>query len=104
MRRNSELITKASLVVSAPSTLLYQAILSGAPTVVVHIDPPDAPADEFIDSPLLRIRSEQVGGLKSEDLAPARQRTAEARAWFESNYFLDKGAGYLVDQVLSHRG
>ena len=101
-RRNLELITKASLVVSAPSTLLYQAILIGAPTVVVHIDPPDEPTDEFIDSPLLRIRPEQVGSLQPEDLAAARQRTAEARAWFESNYFLDKGAGYLVDQVLSH--
>ena len=43
LRRNSELIAKASLVVSAPSTLLYQAILVGAPTVVVHIEPPDVP-------------------------------------------------------------
>ena len=103
LRRNSELIAKASLVVSAPSTLLYQAILAGAPTVVVHIDPPDAPADEFIGSPLLRIRSEQIDGLKPEDLAPARQLVAEARAWFASNYFLDKGAGYVVDQLLTLR-
>jgi hypothetical protein len=104
LRRNSELIAKASLVVSAPSTLLYQAILAGAPTVVVHIDPPDAPADEFIGSPLLRIRPEQIDALEPEDLAPARQLAAEARAWFASSYFLDKGAGYMVDQLLSLRG
>ena len=104
LRRNLELIAKASLVVSAHSTLLYQAILAGTPTVVVHIDPPDAPADEFIGSPLLRIRPEQIEGLKPEDLAPAGQLAAEARAWFASNYFLDRGAGYLVDQLLTLRG
>ena len=104
LRRNSELIAKASLVVSAPSTLLYQAILAGAPTVVVHIDPPDEPADEFIGSPLLRIRPEQLDALEPEDLAPARQLAAEAYSWFASNYFLDKGAGYIVDQLLSLRG
>ena len=104
LRRNLELIAKASLVVSAHSTLLYQAILAGTPTVVVHIDPPDAPADEFIGSPLLRIRPEQIDGLKPEDLAPAGQLAAEARAWFASNYFLDRGAGYLVDQLLTLRG
>ena len=103
-RRNLELIAKASLVVSAHSTLLYQAILAGTPTVVVHIDPPDAPADEFIGSPLLRIRPEQIDDLKPEDLAPAGQLAAEARAWFASNYFLDRGAGYLVDQLLTLRG
>ena len=104
LRRNLELIAKASLVVSAHSTLLYQAILAGTPTVVVHIDPPDAPADEFIGSPLLRIRPEQIDGLKPEDLAPAGHLAAEARAWFTSNYFLDRGAGYLVDQLLTLRG
>jgi hypothetical protein len=102
-RRNFELVSRASLVVSAPSTLLYHAILAGAPTVVVHIDPPDEPADEFIDSPLLRIRLEQIDALEPEDLAPARQLAADARAWFASNYFLDKGAGYMVGQLLSHQ-
>ena len=79
LRRNLELIAKASLVVSAHSTLLYQAILAGTPTVVVHIDPPDAPADEFIGSPLLRIRPEQIDGLRPEDLAPAGQLAADAQ-------------------------
>jgi hypothetical protein len=101
LRRNHELIAKASLVVSAQSTLLYEAILAETPTVVVHIDPPDAPADEFLGSPLLRIRPEQIDGLKPEDLTPAQRRTAEARAWFASNYFLDRGAGSLVDQLLT---
>jgi hypothetical protein len=101
LRRNFELIARASLVVSAHSTLLYQAILADTPTVVVHVDPPGAPADEFIDSPLLRIRSEQIDGLKPEDLASAAQRSAQARAWFAANYFLDRGAGYMVDQLLS---
>jgi hypothetical protein len=104
LRRNLELIAKASLVVSAHSTLLYQAILAGTPTVVVHIDPPDAPADEFIGSPLLRIRPEQIDNLKPEDLALAGQQAADARAWFASNYFLDRGAGYLVDQLLTFQG
>ena len=104
LRRNLELIAKASLVVSAHSTLLYQAILTGTPTVVVHIDPPDAPADEFIGSPLLRIRPEQIDGLKPDDLASAGQLAPEARAWFTSNYFLDRGAGYMVDQLLTLRG
>ena len=103
MRRNLELIAKASLVVSAHSTLLYQAILAGTPTVVVHIDLPDAPADEFMGSPLLRIRPEQIDGLKPEDLAPARQLTAEAQAWFTANYFVDQGAGSIIDQLLSFR-
>jgi hypothetical protein len=71
---------------------------------VVHIDPPDAAEDEFIDSPLLRIRPDQIDGLVPEDLAPAEQLTAEARAWFASNYFLDRGAGYLVDHLLTLRG
>jgi hypothetical protein len=104
LRRNAELIAKASLVVSVPSTLLYQAILASAPTVVLDIDAPDAQADEFIGSPLLRIRPEQVDALEPEDLAPARQLAAESYAWFASNYFLDKGAPYIVDQVLSLRG
>ena len=47
---------------------------------------------------------EQIEGLKPDDLAPAGQLAAEARAWFASNYFLDRGAGYLVDQLLTFRG
>ena len=35
-------------------------------------------SDEFIGSPLLRIRPEQVDALEPEDLAPARQLVAEA--------------------------
>jgi hypothetical protein len=103
LRRNAELIAKASLVVSVPSTLLYQTILARAPTVVLDIDPPDARADEFIGSPLLQIRPDQVDALEPEDLAPARQRAAEAYAWLASNYFLDKGAVDIVNQVLSLR-
>jgi hypothetical protein len=103
LRRNAELIAKASLVVSAPSTLLYQAILAGAPTVVLDIDPPDARADEFLGSPLLTIRPDQVAALDPEDLAPARQLAAEAWSWFASNYFLDKGAASIIDQLLSIR-
>ena len=103
LRRNLELIARASMVVSAHSTLLYQSILAGTPTVVVHIDPPDAPPDEFMGSPLLRIRPEQVAGLTREDLEPARQLAAAAHAWFASNYFLDRGAGHMVDQLLALR-
>jgi hypothetical protein len=101
-RRNFELIAKASLVVTTPSTLLYQAILAGAPTIVVERDPVDEPADEFISSPLLRIRPEQVDALRPEDLASARQRVPAVSEWFASQYFLDKGAGYIVDQLTSH--
>jgi hypothetical protein len=103
LRRNAELIAKASLIVSVPSTLLYQAILARAPTVVLDIDPPDERADEFIGSPLLQIRPDQVDALEPEDLAPARQLAAEAYAWLASNYFLGKGAVDIVDQVLSLR-
>lgn len=103
LRRNHELIARASLVVSAHSTLLYQAIIVGTPTALVEIDPPDAPPDEFLSSPLLRIRPAQIDRLQPEDFATAAQRCPEASAWFASNYFLDRGAGDMVDQLLALR-
>jgi hypothetical protein len=104
LRRNHELIARASCVVSAHSTLLYPAILAGVPTVVVDVDPPGTPADEFVGSPLLRIRDGEIDDLTPDDLEPARQLATNARRWFASNYFLDRGAGYMVDRLLELRG
>ena len=55
VRRNRELMDRASLVVSAPSTMLYHAILSATPALIVEAEPEDAPDDEFDSSPITRI-------------------------------------------------
>jgi hypothetical protein len=101
VRRNRELIDRAALVVTAPSTLLYYAVLKGVPAIIAEVSQPSSLNDEFATAPIGRVDHDQaadLGILRWEDLQDSAVR---ARAWFEKNYFLNKGAGYLVDYLLS---
>jgi hypothetical protein len=102
IRRNRELIDRASLIVSAHTTLLYQAMLSGIPAVIVNADAPGSPSDEFHGSPLTRVEPEQLDRIKDYDWRALRDSAEHAREWFSRNYFLDKGAAFLVDSLLEH--
>jgi hypothetical protein len=101
VRRNRELIDRSALIVAAPSTLLYYAILRGIPVVIAEARRSGALEDEFATAPMRRVGHDQataLGLLQWEDL---RDSAVRARAWFEKNYFLNKDAGYLVDYLLS---
>jgi hypothetical protein len=97
---NRELIDAACLVVSAPSTLLYYAILSGKPVIVVESKIVSAIPDEFGTAPIQRIPWEQPFAVDRLDWDALRSSSLAAKAWFEENYSLNKGADYLVDFLL----
>ncbi|MEN6457563.1 MAG: hypothetical protein ABFC63_01420 [Thermoguttaceae bacterium] len=100
--RNRELIDRAALVISAPSTLLYYAMLRDVPVVIVESRPYLGRGYEMetIPTPKVAWRDEvAVGRLDNERLA---QLSRAARRWFEDNYYLDKDAGFLVDFMLRH--
>ena len=100
--RNRELIDRASLVVSAPSTLLYQAILSETPVVIVEADPEGSPDDEFHSSPIARISRGAPAEIHLPHWEDLRASARKARTWFEENYFLDKGAAFIIDYLVEY--
>jgi hypothetical protein len=104
LRRNRELIDRASLVVTAHSTLLYQAILSGVPAVIVDVDPPGSPPDEFHESPLRRVSQDQADRIQEFDRRALRDSAEQARHWFVQNYFLEKDVAHLLDYLLERVG
>lgn len=100
IRRNRELIDRASLVVSTPSTLFYYVISCGKPLVVVESKIVSSSPDEFQSAPICRIpwgHQVAMGGLDWNTLHVSSQ---EAQSWFENNYYLNKGSEYLVDFLL----
>jgi hypothetical protein len=97
VRCNRELIDRATAIVSAPSTLLYYAILRDKPIVVVEPNYISIFPDEFLSVPIPRVRWEETLPMH----CPLRQESpAAARTWFETEYYVDKGPAYLVDFLL----
>lgn len=100
VRRNRELIDHASLVVSAPSTLLYYAILRETPVVIVEAYPFEALPDEFATAPIKRISWHDEFHAPKLDRTDLSASSASAKAWFETNYFLDKGPDFMVSVLV----
>ncbi|MCE5267711.1 MAG: hypothetical protein LLG00_07485 [Planctomycetaceae bacterium] len=99
--RNRELIERASLVVSAPSTLLYYAILCDKPIVVVESKIVASIPDEFASAPICRIAWNEPEATARLDWESLRRSATAARAWFEENYCMQKGADHLIQRLLS---
>lgn len=99
MRRNRELIDRASLVVSHPSTLLYYVLLRGIPTVIVESFSSSLLPDEFLTSPIPRIAYDEEVVADYLDLWRLRSLAAEARLWLADNYHLEKGAEFVVEYL-----
>ncbi len=102
--RNRELIDRSSLVVTAPSTLVYYAVLREKPVIVVEAEYNTRVTDEFQTAPFLRVRWGQEVALDRLDLSELRASGRAARRWFEETYFLDKASDYLVDVLLKKGG
>jgi hypothetical protein len=102
--RNRELIDRSSLMVSAPSTLLYYAILCGTPVILVESKITAAIPDEFRASPIRRIPWEESAALGRLDWSELQDSARAAKAWFEENYCLQKGADYMVGFLLNQDG
>ena len=102
MRLNRKLIDDASLIVSAPSTLLYYAILMEKPIVIVETHPFALLPDEFAGAPIRRIvwRDDYLED-KSLEWPSLQVSARSAKIWMQTNYFLSEGAGDLVDFLLS---
>lgn len=104
IRHNRELIDRASLVLTAPSTLIYYAILRQIPVIVIEAEYCTWVADEYQSSPLKRVPWDQEIGFGCLD---PNELTASARAakeWFEKTYFLEKDSDFLVDFLLKEVG
>lgn len=99
IRRNRELIDGATLVISAPSTLLYYAILRDKPIIVVEFKD-SARTPEFRDAPVRTLASDQAIQPGPLDWSGLRESSLATKAWFEQNYYLDKGAPYMVEFLL----
>jgi hypothetical protein len=101
IRRNRELIDRAELVASAPSTLLYYAILGGKPVVLFEPKDPRGNGDEFRCAPITRVAWDQD---ITKDSLPGAEKLqasqAAARAWFDSNYARGTGAGEMIELLL----
>jgi hypothetical protein len=104
VKRNWELINRASLVISAPSTLLYQAIVSGTPILIVEADPEDYPADEFDVSPIPRVSRGNPEPTRLPALSLLQESKGTVKAWFEASYFLAKDATFIVDYLVGRVG
>jgi hypothetical protein len=100
IHRNRELIDHASLVVSAPSTLLYYVILCGKPLIIVDSKIISECPDEFQTAPITRIAWHQTVALDHLDWNVLRDSCHAAKSWFEENYCLQKGPDYILDFLL----
>ncbi len=101
VRRNRELIDRATIVVSAPSTLLYYAIEREKPIVIVESEISLRIPDEFADAPIYRVRAGEPLLPKRLDWNLIRQSAPAVRRWFQENYHVEKGAAYIVDLLLA---
>ena len=103
VRRNRELIDRASLVVSAATTLLYYALLRGTPVILVQSPTDAAIPDEFRGAPLARnTPAEDLGSVRL-DWPALRDSARNAQTWFKENYFLEKGPDWILDQLLGEQ-
>lgn len=101
LRRNRELIDGATVIVCAPSTLLYYAFLKEKPAVIVEAFPARDLPDEFLGAPVRRIPWEaplQTDGLEWQTLIGSG---AVGKSWFEVSYAISKGACHVVDRTLN---
>jgi hypothetical protein len=101
IHRNRELIDRASVVVSAPSTLLYYAILRDVPVVVVESRPYWNRRDELHAAPIVRIPWQDSAALNPLDGNALRESSLAAKRWFEQNYYLDKGPDSILERMLT---
>lgn len=100
IRRNRELIDHASLIVSAPSTLLYYAILRETPVIIVELYSFTLLPDEFETAPVRRVAWEEGFDGGPLDWKALHDSTAAAKSWFEENYSLEKGPDFLIGFIL----
>lgn len=100
---NRQLIDNADLVVSFYSTLLYYAILQNRPIILVEKKTrlKDNISDEFQLSPINRIRFDQAIENVSVDLSKLNTSAYNLKHWFTSNYFLEKGADYIITYLMN---
>lgn len=103
VRRNRELVDRASLVVSAATTLLYYVLLRGTPLVLVQSQTDSAIPNEFHGAPLARnTPAEDLGSVRI-DWSALLDSARNAQAWFKENYFLEKGPDAILDGLLGEQ-
>ena len=97
---NRELIDRATLVISASSTLLYYAIIANKPIIIVSKKKClESIPDEFEMSPIIRISFEQLIESYRFDWVTINDSANKTARWFENNYFLHKGADYIISYL-----
>jgi hypothetical protein len=99
-RRNRELIDRASLVVSGPTTLLYYVLLRGVPSLIVEPYPSSRLPDEFLEAPLGRVLWEESVNSEKVLRAMLAASVETAKSWFEENYFLRRDGAWVIDYLL----
>lgn len=97
MQKNRALIDRAFLVVTAPSTLVYYAILKIKPMIILQTSLMCSAANEFNSSPIIQIKYNQKLDKKYIDINELIIVAKDTLSWFTSNYYLDKGPDYIVN-------
>jgi hypothetical protein len=100
IRRNRELIDRASLVVSTDSTLLYYAILRGKPVILVDTGTSSAAVEEFQTAPVRRITWQDTVEPDDLDWNALHESSRAAKSWLQENYYLQRGVDHMVDLLL----
>ena len=99
IRHNRQIINNATVVISACSTLLYYAILCNKPIIIVTKNNNKYSLGEFESAPLIKIQLDGQFDKSIGIFASSNELFLEMRSWFEQQYYLEKGADYMVNYL-----
>lgn len=97
---NASLIERAAVVVSAPSTLLFYAVVKAKPIVIVESEYSQTVFDDFKRSPIPRVGWLQRPQECGMTLSGVSARTEETMAWFRDWYFVERDASVIARELL----
>ncbi len=99
--RNRELVERATVIVSAASTLLYYAILCEKPIIIIDTYLKLFNSSEFSASPIFFVHWNDLIENLHIDWKGIVGSSRQANQWFRENYFLDHGAHHVIKDLLS---
>lgn len=97
---NASLIERSAVVVSAPSTLLYYAVVKAKPIVIVESEYSQTVFDDFKRSPIPRVGWLQQPQECGTTLSGVSARTEETMAWFRQWYFVERDASIIARELV----
>lgn len=96
IQQNRTLIDRATLVITAPSTLVYYAIMKKKPIIIQHTSLTDSRNTEFNSSPILQIEWSDKLDRRHMNIDQLNIIAKNAFIWLHDNYYLEKGPDYIV--------